>query len=40
VGKLPVNPEFAAKCDAGKAEEIEVDCLDSLVYVLDGLMED
>ncbi len=40
LGKIPVNPEFAAKCDAGKAEEIEADCLDSLVYVLDGLMKD
>ncbi len=39
LGKLPVNPDFASKCDAGKAEEIEVDSLDSLVYVLEGMME-
>ena len=37
LGRIPMNPDFAAKCDAGKAEDIEVDCLDSLVYVLDAM---
>jgi Mrp family chromosome partitioning ATPase len=40
LGKIPMDPSFAAKCDAGKAEDIEIDCLDSLVYVLNGLMEE
>lgn len=40
LGKIPMNPEIAAKCDAGEAEDIEVDCLDSLVYILDGLKEE
>ncbi len=39
LGKIPVNPDFAAKCDSGAAEEIDVDCLDSLVYILDGMIE-
>ena len=39
LGKIPVNPEFAARCDAGQAEDIDVDCLDSLVYILNGMME-
>ncbi len=39
LGKLPINPDFATKCDAGAAEEIETDSLDSLVYVLDGMIE-
>lgn len=39
LGKIPVNPEFAQKCDAGNAEEIDVDSLDSLVYILNGMME-
>ena len=40
LGKIPMNPEYASKCDAGQAEDIEVDCLDSLVYILDGLKEE
>ena len=39
LGRIPMNPDFATKCDAGRAEDIEVDCLDSLVYVLEGLSE-
>ncbi len=39
LGKIPVNPDFAAKCDKGAAEDIDVDCLDSLVYILDGMIE-
>jgi Mrp family chromosome partitioning ATPase len=40
LGKIPLNPEIAKLCDAGKAEEIENEYLDSLVYVLNGLMEE
>jgi Mrp family chromosome partitioning ATPase len=39
LGRIPMNPEFATKCDAGKAEDIDVDCLDSLVYVLDEMIK-
>ncbi|MBQ7614939.1 MAG: Mrp/NBP35 family ATP-binding protein [Butyrivibrio sp.] len=40
LGKIPVNPDYASKCDAGKAEEIEVEGLDSLVYVLDEMIKE
>ncbi len=39
LGKIPMNPDFAAKCDAGLAEDIEFEGLDSLVSVLDGMKE-
>ncbi len=39
LGRIPMNPEYANKCDAGKAEDIGVDCLDSLVYVLSWMVE-
>jgi Mrp family chromosome partitioning ATPase len=38
LGKIPMNPDYAAKCDAGNAEDIEAEGLDSLVYVLEGLL--
>jgi Mrp family chromosome partitioning ATPase len=39
LGKLPMNPDYAAKCDSGKAEDIEIEGLDSLSYVLEGLLQ-
>ena len=39
LGKIPMNPDFAAKCDAGRAEDIEFEGLDNLVSVLDGMKE-
>ncbi len=39
LGRIPINSEYAAKCDAGKAEDIETDALDSLVYVLESMNE-
>ena len=40
LGKIPLNPEIAKLCDAGKAEDIQNEYLDSLVYLLNGLMEE
>ena len=37
LGKIPMNPDYAASCDAGLAEDIEFDCLDRLVCVLDDM---
>ena len=39
LGKIPMNPDFAAKCDAGRAEDIEFEGLENLVSVLDGMKE-
>jgi Mrp family chromosome partitioning ATPase len=39
LGKIPLDPEFAAHCDAGNAEEIEFDCLESLVNKLDSMLK-
>ncbi len=39
LGRIPMDPVFASKCDAGLAEDIETDSLDSLVYVLDGMLQ-
>ena len=39
LGKIPMNPDFAAKCDAGRAEDIEFEGLEKLVSVLDGMKE-
>ncbi len=39
LGKLPMNPDYSAKCDAGKAEDIEIEGLESLSYVLEGLLQ-
>ena len=39
LGKLPLDPEVAKLCDAGKAEDLNTEDLDSLVYVLSGLVE-
>ena len=38
LGRIPMDPAFAAKCDEGNAEDIETDALESLVYVLDGML--
>jgi Mrp family chromosome partitioning ATPase len=35
LAKIPLDPEFSKKCDAGKIEEYEPDFLDSLVYRLE-----
>ncbi len=40
LGRIPLDPAVAALCDAGKAEDIENEYMDSLVYVLEGLLED
>ncbi len=37
LARIPLDPEFAAKCDAGKIEEYEPDFMDSLVYALEKL---
>ncbi len=39
LGRIPLNPSLSALCDAGKAEDIKEDYLDSLVYILEGLKE-
>ena len=39
LGKLPLDPEVAKKCDAGKADELDASELDSLAYVLSGMIE-
>ena len=39
VGRLPLNPAFAALCDAGKIEDYEEDYLDSLTYKISALLE-
>ena len=35
LGRLPINPEFAAKCDEGKVEEIETDLLDEAIKAIE-----
>ncbi|MCR5669850.1 MAG: Mrp/NBP35 family ATP-binding protein [Butyrivibrio sp.] len=39
LGRIPLDPSVAASCDGGRAEDLDVSALDSLVYVLDGMME-
>ena len=39
VGRLPLDPAFAALCDAGKIEDYEEDYLDSLTYKISALLE-
>ncbi|WP_029232726.1 Mrp/NBP35 family ATP-binding protein [Butyrivibrio sp. VCB2006] len=38
LGRLPLDPSIAGLCDAGKAENIENEYMDSLVYVLEGMI--
>lgn len=38
LGRIPLDPEMAKLCDGGKAENIECDFMDSLVYLLDGMI--
>ena len=33
LGKIPLNPEIAKLCDAGKAEEIENDSYDQIYRI-------
>ncbi|WP_026652199.1 Mrp/NBP35 family ATP-binding protein [Butyrivibrio proteoclasticus] len=40
LGRIPLDPKIAGLIDAGKAEDVENDYLDSLVYVLDGLIKE
>ncbi len=40
LGRIPLDPSMAGLCDAGKAEDIEGDFLESLVYVLSGMVEE
>ncbi len=37
LARIPLDPEFSNKCDAGKIEEYEPDFMDSLVYRLEQL---
>ena len=39
LGRIPLDPDIAGLCDNGKIEEISEDYLDSLVYILDGMIE-
>ena len=39
LGKLPLDPEVAKLCDAGKADELDPEDLESLAYVLGGMIE-
>ena len=39
LGKIPLDPEFAALCDAGKIEDMKEDYLESLTFILEGMME-
>ncbi|MCR5403793.1 MAG: Mrp/NBP35 family ATP-binding protein [Butyrivibrio sp.] len=39
LGKIPMNPDFAKKCDEGLAEELDVDCMNSLVDILKGMIQ-
>ncbi len=38
LGRIPLNPEIAANCDKGRAEDNDTECMDSLIYVLDQMM--
>ena len=38
LGRLPLDPTIAGLCDAGKAEDIENEYMDSLVYILEGML--
>ncbi len=37
LGRLPIDPEIAQKCDAGDVESVEVDGLDDAIEVLEGI---
>lgn len=37
IGKLPINPEIAAKCDAGHVEEIRGEWLDAALSIIESL---
>ena len=39
LGRIPLDPEIASLVDAGKAEDVANEYLDSLVYVLDKMIE-
>ena len=39
LGRIPLDPAVAGLCDAGKAEDIENDFMDSLVYILEGMID-
>ena len=38
LGRIPLDPKMAGLCDAGKAEDIENEYMDSLVYILEGML--
>ena len=38
LGRLPLDPTIAGLCDAGKAEDIENEYMDSLVYILENML--
>ena len=40
VGRIPLDPAFAALCDSGKIENYSEDYLDSLTYKLDALLDE
>jgi Mrp family chromosome partitioning ATPase len=35
LAQLPINPEFAAKCDEGKIEEIETNLMDNAIAAVE-----
>lgn len=39
LGRIPLDPKIAGLIDEGKAEEVENDYLESLVYILDGMIK-
>ena len=39
LGRIPLDPAIAGLCDSGKIEEISEDYLESLAYILEGMIE-
>ena len=39
LGRIPLDPKLAGLCDGGKAENVQGDYLESLAYILDGMIE-
>lgn len=39
LGRIPMNPDFAKKCDAGQAEDLDVSCMDTLSDILKGMIQ-
>ncbi|MBP3198517.1 MAG: Mrp/NBP35 family ATP-binding protein [Butyrivibrio sp.] len=39
LGRIPLDPKLAGLCDGGKAEDVQENYLESLAYILDGMIE-